>query len=418
MSRMEGNSQEVASLRLCLELCSYIQDFNGIYAQLRNTPSKEWPSLVERNFSRLFSKHHEFIRLGEIVSSHNSFFNQGHMNISTAISAGTVARLKAERNNAFEDMRQRSVFLSQEPNSEHYPIVKLKEENLKELSYLIPGEDGWILAYSSEQIQFFLSTEQFGIVLEVPGADDVNYGIYKACRLQGQSMSGLEFSQLSESTKIRIARALSQSEKGDPMFNNTMDGLLHSLIVLSCIFLQCVQKPAVIKENIAEVYNTRIPTRSSFSASELSPIRPPWGVIGDRQQVRRRSMEDIFTKGSTPQIRTPVQGQYNQADKLALESPSPLRPITNGQARWPLINYGTATNDISTPKKNAPGLMDGTVRRADDEENRPYSAPATDPSLWNGCRLRRIMDSATPFSEASRSSLGWTQSEDGHSAHW
>jgi len=80
------------------------------------------------------------------------------------------------------------------------PAHTFMEDDLREVSYMIPGQHSWILLYSPDVIEKLLSLESFGIVVESAGSDHgaVNYGRYSAFKLGGQSMSGVEFSHLSE----------------------------------------------------------------------------------------------------------------------------------------------------------------------------------------------------------------------------
>ncbi|KAF8968262.1 hypothetical protein BDZ97DRAFT_1916106 [Flammula alnicola] len=284
-----------------------IQELSRIYSEMTHTPSEKrlekWEE-IERDLGKFIPQHQNLIRLHETVVDNIPQQRRPYIPTS-AIDAGTVVQLKKERADAFEKLRKTIPLPRNTPQEIRYPVAPTKLTDLFEMSYLLPGRHGWLLVASEVHLKFYLSTPCFEIVVENLEDNKLYYGVYKASRLPGQAMSGLEFSHLSQNigpeilncepaiedvllqAKKYIAEVISHADKETPAYFEVFGNLSHSRITIPCLFLQCLEQPArlslgQLSENVVET------DAESFSQSRtlkepdcLPQLQPVWGVIDD-----------------------------------------------------------------------------------------------------------------------------------------
>lgn len=195
-------------------------------------------------------------------------------------------------------------------------------DSIWELFYTLPEKRGWLLVFSKEPYQRFLSKPRFRFVLKVSGnqIDSEDYGIYKASELRGQAMSGLKFSHLTEKvrsllvkmnsslmwffkTKVKIMKANSQAKVGTSDFLEVMENLLCSKQPIPCIFLECLETSARPRQ-VSDPESTDrdvngLCTIHPFPSEDLTSVGsslayPPFIVDEGSQQLSAISVEQPF----------------------------------------------------------------------------------------------------------------------------
>ncbi|KIM49639.1 hypothetical protein M413DRAFT_113232 [Hebeloma cylindrosporum] len=338
---------ETAASLLCSRLSERVAEFSQTYDDMKCTSIEDrlstWTAF-EGQIEGLVIKFQGLVPLAQVVCGSSEItLNQleALQGNSNAIGAGAVDLMKKQRMEAFqfEAMKAstpsvRSPKLSDKHSG--YPVEKFNIDNIGELSYILPEKHGWLLVFSKELCERLLSTPRFRFVLEISGDEIVDYGIYKASKLRGQALSGLEFSHLTDKTKEKITEAISQAKAGTPKSLETMEDLLYSKQSIPCIFLECLETSA----------------RSRQVSDQQST---DWDVHG-LQAVHPFPSEELTCVGT------------RSSPTYAPSSSSPLQSIANRDLRR--ANETKVPAIISIPiSRNCEGKHRGASGNISDQEN-------------------------------------------------